>query len=451
METTMQESLARDTNKPATELTALAAKYRHDRKNSKKFDYHPVRYDYEDGYTFFHHKPLEGMKDEAFSNRNYFMLLNDVAMKDMSYGTYVDPLSLTTWLYIQAPNGKYLGTEESVDKDGKTIKKVYADTEFEDLSNRNVFRITRWRDPSLTNKKIRYLIAQNELYMTVDPTGNMFDIVMRELDDNDTDGKQIFIIERGNRPDVIMFCTDMVNQWKYWLCEKNKDWLDVRYGYEPYRIHRYFSLYDQYVPYGEFCERNTNPCQRKPCRNPNDPNNRGYPDTYSGDKACMLKAIGNAYWQGYEGYYGDRHFLGKTDIGRISNNYVFRINPDIFDIGEDAILVGYDGKVRWVKYHESIFDKLRNTNVDPKYVFDEVEPSLLIEHAYENAVVNEETDDTRVNPVVNVHGKNVEFKRQYKGDYDNAPIELKTVSMPTYEYSTLGTEVRKVEEDTENE
>lgn len=445
-----------DTTKKSVNMTALAAKYRHDRVDEKtggirkKLDYHPVRYDYEEGYTFFHHKPLEGMKDEAFANRNYFMLLNDVAMSDMSANRIVDPLSLTTWLYIMAPNGKYLGTDtREIEGTGEKITKIYADTDKEHLSQRNVFRITRWNDPTGKNK-IRYLIAQNELYMTVDPSHNMFDILMTELDAGDMDGYQTFIIERGNRPDVITFCTDIVHPWKYWRCEINADWFDVKDGFEPYRIHRYLSLYDQYVPHGTFCKAGSNPCERKPCRDPNNSNNRGYPDNYTGDKECMLKAIGNAYWQGYEGYYtkNPEEFLGQRDIGRISNNYVFRVNPDIFDIGEDSILVGYDGKVRWVKYHENIFDRRNNYNVIPKYVFDEVEPSLLIEHAYENAVVNsDEGEDPKNNPTLDIQDKKVTVDRQYKGDYDNAPIELKTVSMPTYEYSTLGKEIPEVNED----
>lgn len=430
--------------KNAVDLTALRAKYRHDREANKKIDYKPRRYDYEEGYSFFHHKPLEGMKDEAFSNRNYFMLLNDVAASDMAEGNVIDPLDLTVWVFIKAPNGKYIGTTKCVDYRGNDVCGIYADTDESNLSDRNVFRITRWHgarfngQSSDENKRLnaRYLIAQKGLYMTVDPTDNMFDIVMRERDDDDFKGHQIFIIERGNRPDVVTFCTDIEPSWKYWIYDYGKDGLDVLDGKEPCRIHRYLSLYDQYDPRGTYCKPNSNPCERNPCYN------GGYPDNYTGCKPCMVKAIGNTYWSRYAGYRSDKHFLGKWDIGRISNNYVFRINPDIFDIGEDSILVGYDGKVRWVKYHENIFDQRPNVGVKPKYVFEDVKPSFLIEHAYENAVGESEKSDVKLN----INQKDVLVSREESADYKNSPIELKTVMTPEHEYSTVGKEIDKAQE-----
>lgn len=386
----------------ADEITSVYADYRYNKNDIPKFDYGKDPHNYEEGYTFFHQKSLKNIKDEAFSNKNYFTLLNQVAMTEISAQHTVDPMDLTVWIFLLAPNGLYLGS--FTDADGVT--RVYADTTYENLSQRNVFRINKHY---LDKKKNiwGFVISQGKSHMSIlfnkdsdSYYNNEFDIIMDDKERYDEDFLYHFDINRTQRPDVITINTKFTPPWK-------TPWPKS----QPQSIKRFFSLYDQQAPKYKFN---------------NDPKTCGYPPSYAGSKPDMLKCIGNAYWSGYSKFSNT-----NKDLKRISNNYLFRIDTDVIDLNEKSILMGFDGKVRWVKYYNETYHKIYNDTVDPKIIIDNVKPSLLFESAYESDI-GEPSEKTKKIKIDN--DINVEFKLENETNLKNSHIELKSVVAPKGNY-----------------
>tara|TARA_R110000822_G_scaffold59431_12_gene148368 strand:+ start:3012 stop:3980 length:969 start_codon:yes stop_codon:yes gene_type:complete len=63
------------------------------------------------------------------------------------------------------------------------------------------------------------------------------------------------------------------------------------------------------------------------------------------------------------------------------NNYVFSGDTDL-----DAFAVGFDGKIKWVKYYNDTLTKLFNKNVDIKDTIEDIEQNFLIEYPYKTKV-----------------------------------------------------------------
>jgi hypothetical protein len=102
-------------------------------------------------------------------------------------------------------------------------------------------------------------------------------------------------------------------------------------------------------------------------------------------------------------------------------------NNCLFDSGylsEDNdryIVVGYDGKIRWVKYFNEFYDSFYNSDATPEKVISDIEPSIVYESPYETGIlVDEKTGKIKMNFV-----------------------ELKDVMTPGYSYSVYdGKEVK---------
>jgi hypothetical protein len=84
--------------------------------------------------------------------------------------------------------------------------------------------------------------------------------------------------------------------------------------------------------------------------------------------------------------YNER-YSGIETLERVSNNYIFRVGSE-YDIGKKRILLGYDGKLRWAKYHNSIFDSFFNVSTDIEDVVSAIDPNFLVEYPTKSIVVS---------------------------------------------------------------
>ena len=72
-------------------------------------------------------------------------------------------------------------------------------------------------------------------------------------------------------------------------------------------------------------------------------------------------------------------------------------------------MLGYDGKIRWVKYFNDFYDKFFNLDVTPDKVINDVKPSVIFECPYKAVMTND--------------GMKLNF------------VELKNVMTPGYTYT----------------
>jgi hypothetical protein len=63
------------------------------------------------------------------------------------------------------------------------------------------------------------------------------------------------------------------------------------------------------------------------------------------------------------------------------NDYVFTVGDEYLP-GLSAVIMGFDGKVRWVRYHNDFYEKFWNSDVTPREVIETVRPNFLIEFPY---------------------------------------------------------------------
>ena len=95
-------------------------------------------------------------------------------------------------------------------------------------------------------------------------------------------------------------------------------------------------------------------------------------------------------------------------MNRIGNNYLFKAG--YLEDNDRFFMIGYDGKIRWVKYYNEFFDKFFNTDVTPDKIIEDVKPSIIYECPYKT--------------LMDKDGMKMNFS------------ELKNVMTPGYSYTT---------------
>lgn len=93
------------------------------------------------------------------------------------------------------------------------------------------------------------------------------------------------------------------------------------------------------------------------------------------------------------------------------NPYKFRFNQNV-----ENIALGFNGKIKWVKYYSAIFDKLFNKDVTIKDFIDTVTPNILVEYPINSQI--------EINGSVGTVGVNL--------------VTLKNVMTPSYNYTIKG-------------
>lgn len=326
---------------PATELATLSASYRYNgTKENPKADFNPVRYDYVDsGYSLFHHPALEFSRDESLANHSYLGLTDRISFEDLAMEMKtLDPAELVLYVTLLAPNGKFLKASGG---------KLYAITERSDeLTRDNIFKIYR-------SEHGGYLFSHGRYFATVNTAMNTFTIELREriVGDEAATGARIqtFDIYRGNTSDSIVISTAMFSPWGS-LFQSGEPAADGR-------VRRFLSIYDHAAP----------------------PDALARPiGIYDGDEDYIVKANGIMYHEAYS---------GVETLERVSNNYVFRVGSE-YDVNHKRILLGYDGKLRWVKYRNSVFDSFFNSGVEIGDVVSGIDPNFLVEYPTTSVVVS---------------------------------------------------------------
>lgn len=326
----------------STELATLSAKYRYNgTEENPKVDFKPVRYDYVDeGYSLFHHPSFVESRDEAVSNHSYLALTDRISFEAMAKEVKtLDPAEIVLYVTIKAPNGKYLKSVSG---------KLYAITEDAGddtiFTRENVFKIYRSTGGG-------YLISQGMLFATVNKTMNSFTIEFKERIIGDETGERVqtFEIYRGDSNDTILLSTSMFEPWGSVFSSGEPDGSGI--------VRRFLSIHDHAAPADALVMPK---------------------GVYDGVQDYIVKANGIMY---------NERYSGIETLERVSNNYIFRVGSD-YDIGKKRILLGYDGKLRWVKYHNSIFDSFFNVSTDIKDVVSAIDPNFLVEYPTKSIVVS---------------------------------------------------------------
>ena len=356
----------------STELVSLSAKYRYDNSEYRpKIDFKPNRFDYiDEGYSFFKHPMYDGTKDEIFSNHSFFGLTNQISMEDMKCGLVtVDPAQLVIYTTLRAPNGKYLKVVDG---------KIYAITEpTDEFTRENIFKIYKTDD-------LGFLVSNGNLFATVTLTMNRFTIAFEDyvhpsLDDVNA---QHFGIYRGGSPDTILINTLL-----------NKPWGKFFSVYDPthtQKVKRFWSIYDHASsPYA----------LAKP------------KSVYDGTEDYIVKANGILY---------NPTFSGIPTIDIASNNYIFKVDSEDYNISETKILLGYNGQIKWVNYHNDFYDNFFNSNVTIRDTLSGLTPNFMVEYPYNAGI----TDSTKTHVMKNAA-------------MEVNPITLKNAMTPDYRYTVL--------------
>lgn len=353
---------------PSTELTQY-----------KRVDFSPVRYDYPDeGFTLFQHEMFSGIKDERFSNKSFFGLTSGISMSDMidDYrGVGSEDLVVYTTLAIFDERARSLKLLKNINN------KLYAVTSPGKETRANLFKIYK-RDGY-------FMVSQGELFATVDLLFNQFTIRMRPYVSTDIDGSsgkntQKFWVRRGGPTNRIMLYSMIKNTWD--LIK------DVYSNGRTPPVHRFWSIYDGAVRPKHVYDGEVENLVKI---------NGGWKDTLSGVSSI-------------EGY------------NKLDNRYTFVVDSKYVD-GFDVVAMGFNGKMRWVRYHNNFYDKFWNSDVTPQEVIDSVRPNFLVEFPYKTSATRSDDDPAIGDMAVNV-------------------ATLKTVMTPEYNYTVKqisGTEVEE--------
>lgn len=382
-----------------TELTSLPGKYEwnpeKDGENElrEKITYNPERFDYPDnkqspekGYSFYHHDAFKDAKDEAFANHTFIGLNPNMDPNNLAVNETVDSLNLVLFTALKAPNGKYL----------KSIgDKIFAVTNSDEvLTDKNIFKIYRSVRSGVGNDRnsgFSYVISQGSKYATVKTLMNRFNVELKGILTGDKRGTQHYRVYQIPGTNRICIYSMMKNPWdatvKY--MNGNAD-LSANTLNTVNNVQRFWSIYDgessDLLPY----------------------HGNRYPEyIYESDFPYpnMLKVIGNVYNEKYDNT--------GTALKRVSNNYLFEAG--VLSERERYITIGYDGKIRWVKYFNEFYDKFFNADVTPDKVIELIKPSVIYECPYK--------------AVMDANG--------FKADF----MELKNVMTPGYGYGVFDKKV----------
>ena len=369
----------------STKGLTLSGEYRHnDEENGvERLDFAPRRYDYVgESYSLMHHDIYEDAEDSIMANHSKLDLTGKKGMSGMAVGGTVDQADIVIYTMLKAHNGKYLRVMDSLD--GK--KRIFAvGEEGVEYDSSYMFKIFK--------RKGYFEIMNGDLYMSIDPEDmdvcfsplpavdkhDFFKFGITRYKYTEDDRKRLLIYSMMNQPwgfefehpiDPIsgseVFCTrEFGKEYSYSMVEQtpdegpHQDW--IKYS----GVKRFISPYD-----GKILKK-----------------------LYRDDTKNKVKGIGVLWKNKREGLpgpdYPDRgHPTNNKTYKNASNNYILLMsNGSMAD--EDAILMGYDGKIRWVQYHNEFYDKFFNQTLTPKDIVDEVKPNFLIDLPYETEIVNE--------------------------------------------------------------
>lgn len=380
-------------NIESIEGNALSGEYRHDNAQMgiQRLDFDPRRYDYvEEGYSLIHHEIFRDAEDSIMANHSKLDLTAKKGMEGMAVGGTIDQADLVIYTMLMAHNGKYLRVMPG--KDG--VRKIFA------VGNKGVeydgsymFKILK--------KKGYFEIMNGNLHCCVNPE-NMDILVMKKpaIDQHDLfkfgitryknseeDRKRILIYSMMNQPwgmdfehpfhpitgDELTLTKEFGKQFSYKMVEtvtngtgdagKWTHWI-------PYTgVKRFWSPYDG-------------------------PLRENIKPLYIDDTPNKIKSIG-ILWknkrmglprQNYYTKVNGKYTKDNVTYKNASNNYIMLMsNGSMAD--EDCILMGYDGKIRWVQYHNEFYDKFFNQTMTPKEVVDGLKPNFLVDLPYETQIV----------------------------------------------------------------
>ena len=443
---------------PKSEIDIIAER-EHPEVVKEKFTYDPKRYDYPEengkGYSFTHHEPLKSTQDEAFANHTFAGLNSDGDMSKLAVNENVDILNLVLLTPLKAPNGKYLKNVNG---------NLFAITEPDDiLTDANMFKIYRNIYSGLGHnihepEKVSYVISQGQKFATVKMFMNRFNIEMKELIENDPTGIQHYRVYQIPGTNRISIYSMMTNPWQP---KVNGDVVEDISNTDVKRtlneVHRFWSIYDAVssdrspyssARYPKYIYESSAPWPNMVKLNGNIFNEK-YTSTIPCPCGCLADNFDAtiAYIKGDKVFYNDKiyvcsiphqgpwnanHFTPFADretycsvdhtrsyynkngsmdtLERIGNNYLFEAGY-LADGNDRYIMIGYDGKVRWVKYFNEFYDKFFNSDVTPDKIIEDVKPSIVHECPYK-AVMDENG-----------------FKLNF--------VELKNVMTPGYAYTAF--------------
>jgi|688.fasta_scaffold39961_2 hypothetical protein len=279
----------------AANVYSLSASYLYD----DKINLNPLLYNYDNGYSFYHHNIFNGTKDLRFTNESFFAITSSVSIENILDDTvYIDPTNLVIYTALQASNGKYIS---NVNNTLYAISDTIGASEF--------FRITRTTEGNFT-------ISQNNLYATVVTDNNIFNITLQEKLTPDTDNIQKFVFYADGSSDTFIIKTLF----------KMDNW--ATYDSNLSTIDRFLSYYD-------------------------------------GDASNVIKSVGMIV---------DSHYVDE-------NNYKFTVTNDL-----NMFAIGFDGKIKWVKYYNELLNKFFNKTVDIKEVISDVTNNYLVEYPYKTKI-----------------------------------------------------------------
>lgn len=358
-----------------------------------KFSYKPEKYDYigpdGKGYSFTRHESFSNADDEAFANHTFLGLISNLDFSKIVVTDDIDTTDLVLFTPLLAPNGNFVRNVEG---------RLYAITApSEKLTEKNMFKIYR---SQASNDTTSFIIAQGTKYATVKTHMNRYDLVMSDLIVGDGGGTQHFDLYQIPGTNRITMHSMLKDPWS--VCDvvgndsetdardvANHKAQEVETGYscwsggstvlntniqrtvgrkinaKDYRVKRFWSLYD---------------ADSSDLKLPNW--EEGYPIGIYESRVPfinMVKVNGNAHNDKYN---------GVDTLTRVGNNYLFKAT--FFDDNDRYFMIGYDGKIRWVKYYNEFFNKFFNSDVTPDKIIEDVKPSVVYECPYK-AVMNRES------------------------------------------------------------
>ena len=317
---------------------------------------------------------------------------------------YLDQSELVVYTMLKAHNGKYLRVHGG---------KIYADGPTrEDDPNVEydysyMFKLSKKYDE--VHNEYYFEIMNGDMYFKTDPfnytvylankqigdKGDLFKYQIVRYGNSDDDRRRLLIYSYMDQPWGEDFDNPITERGK--VAKYSTQQFGKTFAYKsveapqpgekegfthwiPYRgVKRYWSTYDGYKPIriwdgdtnvdGEFYD-NLVKCNGVLWKN------------------CRMGQPGRSYPNNSAKPKPEDALNGEV-YKTASNNYIFMMDNGT---GADfnSVLLGYDGKIRWVQYHNEFYDKLFNSTMSPKLVIDSVKPNFLVDVPYETKFDNEE-------------------------------------------------------------
>lgn len=361
------------------EMSSISAEYEFENEPSEsgktkrnKFSYDPQQYDYPEdntetieggkviktGYSFTHHGAFDRMEDEAFANHTFLGLVENIDFSRMVVQNEMDIMDLVLFTPLLAPNGNYIRNI-----DGKLFALT---TPTEQLTDKNMFKIYRSKAAYGNNeskyRKNGFVVSQATKFATVKLFMNRFNVEMEDMILDDPEGRQHFDVYQIPGTNRITLNSRLIDPWKIKSIGGETVVPD-----QFKNVKRFWSLYD---------------ADSSDLKIPNWI--EGYPKYIYESRIPypnMIKINGNEHNRKHRGTADHCRFTDDTQtMDRVGNNYLFKAG--YFEDNDRFFMLGYDGKIRWVKYYNEFFDKFFNMDVTPDKIIEDVKPSVIFECPY---------------------------------------------------------------------